>query len=294
MTDPAVAVVIPCHNAARWIEAALRSVLAQSRPVAEIVVVDDGSTDDSAELVERLGVRCVRQACGGPAAARNRGVRETTAPLVAFLDADDCFDPRKLERQVEVLERTGAVASCTDAWLLREGGRAGRKNIGRGVPAQLGFTELILGNPIICSSVVGRRQALEQAGLFDEDPVLVATEDYDLWLRLLRQGSFAYLDEPLLDYRVTASSLSDDERFVRGVDRIMAKCRDTWSDVPELDALIAQRRAAVRVDSAYHLANEGRGREARDRLAEVRRLGGFNLACLKIWLRSWRAGGDVR
>ena len=110
--SPEVAVVIPSYNSRQFIEDTIASVRAQTLVPDEIVVVDDGSTDGTAELVEGLGVQCIRKQNGGPASARNQGVKETTAPLVAFLDADDLFLPDKLERQLTLLSQGGIVACC--------------------------------------------------------------------------------------------------------------------------------------------------------------------------------------
>ena len=287
LSQAAVAVVIPCHNAAATLAATLESVQAQTHAVREVVVVDDGSTDDSAAIAERAGVRCVGQPCQGPGAARNRGVAETSAAFVAFLDADDCFVPDKLARQLEHMEATGVVMSCTDAQVLVGEHLEGRKNAGQAVPATITFDRLLEGNPIICSSVLVERHVFEAAGLFDEDPVLIATEDYDLWLRIARLGEIGYLDESLLHYRVWDGSLSDDRRFMRGLDRIMEKVLAQGRGSAGQAELVDARRAAVRLSAAYHLARQGEGREARALLAEARRLSGWSRAQLKIWLRSW-------
>lgn len=281
MTD--VAVVIPCYNAAPWLSATLESVLGQTHRPTEVVVVDDGSTDGSAEIAEAAGARVERQDRGGPGAARNRGVAVTEAPLVAFLDADDCFLPDKLAAQVAHLERTGAVASCTDAWVVEDGMRTGRKSRGREIPARLTFDRLLETNPVICSSVLAQREVLGSVGGFDEDPVLVATEDYDLWLRVARHGDLAYLDEPLVDYRMTPGQLSDDGRFLAGIDRIMEK---VLAEDPGLAEPAHRRKALVRIDLAYRLARTGRGAEARSRLREARRLGRGGWPAWKIWIRS--------
>lgn len=278
-----VAVIIPCHNAAQWLSATLQSLAAQSLAPAEVIVVDDGSTDDSAAIAERMGVRCERQECAGPGAARNAGVRATRAPLVAFLDADDCFAPSKLATQAEHLEQTAAALSCTDAWVVENGERVGRKNA-PGVPSELPFVRLVEGNPIICSSVLMRREVFEAVGGFDEDPVLIATEDYDLWLRVARSHKVAYLGEPLVNYRMTPGQLSDDRRFMRGVDRIMEKVCAADSSAQEV---VRARRAAVRLDVAYHLARRMEGGEARTYLQEARALGAGWGAMWKTWLRSW-------
>jgi glycosyltransferase involved in cell wall biosynthesis len=287
-----VAVVIPAHNAAAYLDMALRSVLDQTLRPAEIVVVDDGSTDDTHAVSERLAVRCVRQAQSGPAAARNRGVAETTAPLVAFLDADDWFAPSKLERQVERLEELGAAAICTDAWIVT-GDRVTRsRNEGAPVAAAITMERLLRGNPVVCSTMLVRREALSQAGGFDPDPVLVATEDYDLWLRLARREPIAYLQDPLAFYRSHAGSLSANSRFVQGVDRIMQKVMADYGDEAHFRQLVAARRAAVRRDLAWDLLGQGRRAECRTVLREARALSGPNWGGLRMWLRSFLPAGS--
>jgi glycosyltransferase involved in cell wall biosynthesis len=105
-TDARVTVMIGVYNGARYLGEAIESVLAQTRPVHELIVVDDGSTDDSGAIAESYGlpVRCIRQDRGGMAASRNRAVRAATGSFFAFLDADDRFPQEKLERQLAVFE----------------------------------------------------------------------------------------------------------------------------------------------------------------------------------------------
>ena len=113
---PDVAVIIPCYNAEKFIERALRSVAAQTLAPAQVLVIDDGSQDRSCELIEKEfpSVRVIRQQNGGPARARNAGLHASHAPLVAFLDADDWWEPGKLAAQAESLcSSPSAVANYT-------------------------------------------------------------------------------------------------------------------------------------------------------------------------------------
>ncbi|MGE3175387.1 MAG: glycosyltransferase family 2 protein [Planctomycetota bacterium] len=281
-----VAVVIPAWNAAAFLAIALQSLQQQTLRPTEVVVVDDGSTDGTAAIAEQHGAMVLRQDRQGPAAARNRGVAATRSPLIAFLDADDWFAPAKLGRQVARMVELGAMAVCTDAWIV-EGDRVERsKNERRAVPGVLTLEKLLQGNPVICSTMLVRRSALEQAGAFDEAPELVATEDYDLWLRLARREPIAYMAEPLAFYRVHGGSLSANSRFLVGVDRILDKVDAVFGDEPHFRNLVRRRRAMVRLDLAWDLLQaSGRGAEARDLIREAQGLA-FSWKGLKMWLRS--------
>ena len=205
-----VSVVIPIYNAERYLAASLASALAQTYPHVEILAVDDGSTDGSVERLRAHGDRVVllQQRNGGAAAARNRGVRHARGEWIAFLDADDCWAPTKLEQQ---LARCGHLAwSHTDS-VFAGGVNDGRrdsaltpKHAGRVLPA------LVCGNFIGTSSVLIRRQAFLEGGGFDES--LRSIQDWDLWLRVAARHAIGYLDEPLVEYRVHAASTSRNTR----------------------------------------------------------------------------------
>ncbi len=284
----AVAVVIPAYNAAPWLPAALKSLRAQTQPPREVVVVDDGSSDATPTIAAELGAKVVRQLQRGPGAARNRGVRESSAPLVAFLDADDWFANTKLEVQTRRLRELGADAICSDAWLVDGDVEGAPKNRGRDVPETLNFETLLVSNPVICSTVVARRDALVRVGLFDEDPTLIATEDYDLWLRLAREQPLAYLAEPLACYRRHGVSLSANTRFLRGVERILDKVELAGLAGDRQHALVRRRRAGVRLDLAWDLLEgrvDGGATEARRLIAEANRLS-LSWKGFRLWLRS--------
>lgn len=281
-----VAVVIPAHNAAQFLPLTLQSLQQQTQPPVEVVVVDDGSTDATAAVAAQHGAKVVQQAQRGPAAARNRGVQATTAPLIAFLDADDWFAPAKLGRQVARLCDLGAMAVCSDAWMVEGDSVVRSKNERRVVPTVLTFEKLLQENPVICSTMLLRRQAFDQAGPFDEDPDLIATEDYDLWLRLARREPIAYLAEPLAFYRVHPHSLSANTRFLRGIDRIVDKMQALFGDESHFRNLMHRRRASVRLDLAWDLLRDPGSRdEARQLIREAQALA-FSWKGLRMWLRS--------
>jgi glycosyltransferase involved in cell wall biosynthesis len=264
-----VTVVVPAFQAAAFLEVTLAALHAQSTPPERIVVVDDGSTDDTAAIAERLGVTVVRQRQRGPAAARNRGLAEADTEFVAFCDADDWYTPDKLERSIELLRELDAACSATDAWTVVGDRIAGRKNEHRQVPSVLTLEFLLKGNPIVCSSVVARRDAVEQAGGFDESPDLIATEDYDLWLRMVAREPIAYLPRPLTFYRMHQGSLSANERFMRGIDSILTRVAAQYEGEAHFQHLIRRRRADVRIDFAWDLFSQGRFDDSRALITEA-------------------------
>ncbi|MFO1056691.1 MAG: glycosyltransferase family A protein [Dongiaceae bacterium] len=204
-----VAAVVPFYNGRDFVRAAIESILGQEAPPAEIVVVDDGSTDGGADLVAGLpGVRVVRQANGGEAAARNRGIRETTAPLLAFLDQDDLWLPRKLALQVAALAADPGLdfVFAQHRIFAEEGARWFRRDaLDRVLTAELPGTLLV------------RRSAFDRIGLFRE--ALRLGSDVDWVLRARDAGLRSRpVEEVLLLRRMhVANSSIDESRFMAGL-----------------------------------------------------------------------------
>ncbi|HEB52012.1 MAG TPA: glycosyltransferase family 2 protein [bacterium] len=267
-----VTVVIPAFDAGAFLRGTLDAVLSQTTPPEQVVVVDDGSSDDTAAIAERMQVTLVRQQQQGPGAARNRGLELAKTEFVAFCDADDWYVPDKLERGIARLEDLGAACLATDAWIVAGDRIEGRKNENRPVPEVLTLEHLLLGNPIICSTVIARREAVEQVGGFDASEELIASEDYDLWLRMAMREPIAYWPRAMSFYRVHAGSLSANTRFLRGVDAILERVAAHYEGEPHFQNLIRRRRAGVRLDVAWDLLNEGRRDEARAMIADSWRM----------------------
>lgn len=207
---PAVSVAIAAYNYDRYLSGALESALRQTLRDIEVVVVDDGSTDRTPAVVRPFlldpRVRYVRTEHRGVSVAKNLAVRTGTAPLVAFLDADDVWLPQKLERQLPLLERDPGVGV---AYTRRyEIDPEGRRRPFRRPPFHRGRVAepLFRGNFICFSSAVIRRDAFERAGGFDES--LPMAVDYDLWLRVALTHRFDYVEEPLVLYRRGHANIS--------------------------------------------------------------------------------------
>jgi teichuronic acid biosynthesis glycosyltransferase TuaG len=201
-----ISVVIPCYNVRDYVAEAIRSALSQTVLPAEIIVVDDGSTDGSDSIVAAFAprVNLVRQKNAGPSAARNSGIRLSTGDLIAFLDADDAWEPDKLARQVTALRDHPPAVLCHTQMRIVD--RAG-------CPGDLGwggtygkYDDLLLGCGVCTSSVLVHRAALFSAGLFD--PLYAAAHDYDLWLKLARLGPMVPIPDPLVRYRWHSSNVS--------------------------------------------------------------------------------------
>jgi glycosyltransferase involved in cell wall biosynthesis len=195
--DATVSVVIPCYNGSRFLRETLASVLRQTAPASEILVVDDGSTDDSADVAESFGppVRVIRQANGGESTARNRGIDEARGDWIAFLDADDVWEPHKLERQLAAVG-PGDAASCTGYYLLHEPPQVPPTVV---LPRPEAFTVegvCEFGCPCQISSVIVRRASTPRFPTWTR-----YAEDMVYLLELLRQGPIAVVREPLLGYR---------------------------------------------------------------------------------------------
>jgi glycosyltransferase involved in cell wall biosynthesis len=186
-TAPRVSVVVPTYNRAWCLAEALDSVLAQDVAGVELIVVDDGSTDDTPQLLAGYGerIRVLRQENRGVSAARNAGIAAARGGLVAFLDSDDLWLPGKLRAQVDFFAAHPEALVCqTEELWVKDGRRVnpGRRHRKRGGMIFEPSLELCLVSP---SAVMMRRELFERVGHFDE--ALPACEDYDLWLRVSLQ-----------------------------------------------------------------------------------------------------------
>ena len=203
--------ITPTYNRAHLIGRALDSLLAQTYQDFEIIVVDDGSTDDTRQVLSRYGdrIRYVFQENAGPSAARNRGIRMAKGEYLAFLDSDDAFLPTKLALQVAYLEAHPEVGVVYSGWqIIGPDGtvQSEVRPIREGAILKDLLLEGYLFPPI---AAVVRRACIDQVGLFDES--LRVFEDPDLWFRVARAGyRFGCIEQPLCRYRMTPNSLGKD------------------------------------------------------------------------------------
>lgn len=238
-----VTVVIPTFNRSTALRRALESVRSQTRPPDRVIVVDDGSTDDTPRWVERdfPDVTCLCQDNRGVSAARNRGVAAADGEWVAFLDSDDEWRPQKLERQLTALGDNPAYHLCHTNEIWIRGGR--RVNEGKRHAKSGGwiFQRCLPLCVISPSSAIVRRTLLNDLGGFDE--TLPVCEDYDMWLRICSRHRVLFLEEPLVvkygghDDQLSRKYWGMDRFRIRAIDKILEEGHLSKDD----------RKAAVRV-----------------------------------------------
>ena len=238
---PRVTVIIPTYNRAGCLREAVDSVLAQDFRDFELIVVDDGSTDDTPRLLQEYGdeIRVFRQENCGVSTARNAGISVSRGALIAFLDSDDLWLQGKLARQVEFFKAHADALICqTEEIWVRNGRRVnpGKRHRKRGGMIFEPSLDLCLVSP---SAVMVRKELFQRVGFFDES--LPACEDYDLWLRVSCRFPVHLIDSPLI---VKRGGHPDQLSRIAGLDKFRISAIVKLLDGDRLS--VEQRRAAVR------------------------------------------------
>jgi glycosyltransferase involved in cell wall biosynthesis len=292
-----VSAVIPTYNRGHVVGRAVASVLAQTHPDLEVLVVDDGSSDDTAARLADVHdprLRYVRRPHAGVSATRNAGVALATGELIAFLDSDDLWKPEKLAREVAFLERhpdVQAVFSDLEKHdgelfipsFMRASPLFGRRLAGRAYPDGLVlpgremFLYLLQEVFIKPSALMLHREAFKRTGGFDER--WSSSEDWEFLLRFAKGAQFGYLDRPLAVLRLSLDSLHriDQPRGETAMLRLLARERDALRHDPE--ALAAVRRGL---------------RERVKQFAWYYQDAGDPLTAARVYLRGFRITRDPR
>jgi glycosyltransferase involved in cell wall biosynthesis len=295
-------VVIPTYNAARYIGMAVESVLDQSFRDVEVIVVDDGSTDDTGAAMSKYGppVRYLCQENSGVAAARNRGIEESSGRYVAFLDADDTWLPGKLGRQVAAMAQdkrcrasyTARVVCTEDLEPITV-----QRSVRRATLLIEGL--LLAGNTIGISTVMCERSLFSVVGGFDRQ--LSQCADWDMCVRLATVTEFLYVDEPLVTYRQHTLNMSRDARLL---ERDSVRVLEKGFGLPGIPlSLRAMRRRAFGRNymvlagtyfyaGRYSDALRCAGRAVRLDPSQVGYLAAFPGRMVRRWLQGGRPAGQ--
>lgn len=269
-----IAIIIPAFNAERTIAQTIQSVLNQTAPIAEIVVVDDGSTDQTAEIASGFSgkVKVIKKTNGGQGSARALGAAQTNSELLLFIDADDLLLPTAIEQMKDrLLNSPGASLVYCRASLFYEPNVA-KAFFDYELVDYTGdvFNQLMVRNFIRTPGcALMRRDALIAAGGWDSDRIYRGTEDWDLWIRLSALGPVVRIDDNLLQYRIHATNFSS----VR-------------EQMDRSHLFVVYKLSRIRWGNpAHRVATQARYEAVRDYLADI---------FLKESLSNWRSGNPVR
>ena len=240
---PEVSVIIPTYNSARYITEAVDSVLAQTFRDFEVIVIDDGSTDETELVMRQYGVpvKYIRQENTGVSGARNTGIKESSGRYVAFVDADDVWHPQKLERQMAALNGSMDHRACYCAFTVTDPSLVPLE-ISRSIRTGPLLEDLLLSGNVVGtpSTVICERSLFEEAGCFDS--ALSQCADWELWVRLSLRTDFFYLDEPLVFYRLHGSNMSGSAPLLERDSLLVLNKAFSLSELP--GPLLARRRSA--------------------------------------------------
>ncbi|HZO87540.1 MAG TPA: glycosyltransferase family 2 protein [Chthonomonadaceae bacterium] len=288
---PVVSVVIPCYNQARYLDQAIDSLLAQTYRHVEIIVVDDGSPDNTHEVAARYGdrVRYVRKENFGLPAAVNTGILHATGEFLIYLDADDYLWPDMIARLVNAAqEHPGAAVYHGDCQYVDSNRNEMSWRRTRSLPDDA-FHHLLKGNYFACHCLIFRRSILANAGLFD--PTLRSNEDWDLWIRIaLAGGKFVSVPGAVGCYRQYPGSMSKnyERMWLTGLD-VLRKNQRLHGNCPLCREAAAQGRRTLREGQFGNLWYDMRAcQTARDRwafLGRALRLIRRDPALLRLFLR---------
>jgi len=250
-----VSVVIPAYNQAQYLGSAIQSVLDQTRRDFEVIVVDDGSTDHTRQVVKATRderVYYIYQMNKGLPGARNTGIRASSGEYIAFLDADDLFLPDKLDIQIAFLDENPVIGLAAGGYFFinHEGAILREQRPWLSFPT-LTLEHWLLGQPFVPAAILVRRTWLERVGLFDES-LRAADEDWDLYLRLAHAGcEMRWLERPMCKYRIHASNVTRNPAAMKsGGLSVLDKFFADLTLPDEIKALQPLARSRVYLDAA--------------------------------------------
>jgi len=234
-TTPACTVIVPAYNSSKTINKTLSSIIANLSADDRIIVVDDGSKDDTADTCKGIDQRVtvVTQTNAGPATARNKGISMATTELVAFCDADDLWEPGKLDKQRALFRSNPELGLCfTDYRIVDEEGNIETVSAvkDRQLPLEHSLQSMLIKNPVMTSSTVSRRSVMNDIDGFpqsysEKHKVFLGTEDYEAWIAIAQKYPVAMVNEVLATYLVQSGSLFQTRSNNAAIDEEVAERR---------------------------------------------------------------------
>lgn len=294
---PLVSVVITAYNASKWIRETLKSVLAQDFTDFEVVVVDDGSTDDTAQVIAAYGrsVRCIQRPNGGQPSARNAGIRAARGEYIAFVDADDLWAKEKLRFQMDLIKRTRLAWVYCDAVAFDD--KSGRRLFRFG-KANHQYDGNILKSLFITSFIpsptpIVRRTVFEHVGYWDEN--IKVAEDWNMWLKIAAHYPVGLVSKPLAFYRCHSKSASrglDPQALLQGQLVIIEKA--LVREPERLRPLKNWALAKCYIGAGRRLGSRGRLQEARHMFRSAIQLSPNHIEGYIYWVSCFVGGLPLR
>jgi Glycosyl transferase family 2 len=305
---PAITVLMPAHNAAAFIGEAIASVLNQTFVDFELLIINDGSTDETARVIQQFTdarIRVINQPKAGIAAALNKGLELANARLVARFDADDICIPNRLQVQYDFVQAhpNYVVVGCDVEYVDAHGGFVFAHEMPAHTDADIRKLTMAI-CPFIHSGVLFDKEAIVRAGGYNERAHTF--EDHFLWNQVLQQGSGCNLPQVLLQVRLNPPSLTIDEkwrpaRFLALKQAVLQKGHITAAEGEELALLIAQQQNSRLKEGAYHallgkkfLWNNHQPKKARFHLQLAIQVKPFSVTLRCLYLLSYLPGTWIR
>jgi glycosyltransferase involved in cell wall biosynthesis len=286
-----VSVIIPAYNGDRYIGEAIDSILAQTYKDYEIIVVDDGSTDNTAQVAQQYGnqIQYLSQTNQGVAASRNLGLSVAKGEYIAFLDQDDLFLSHKLLAQVTLLEKNPSLGIANSGWQIvdQQGQVKAAVEPWEKIP-QLNLADLIIWKPVFLGAMLFRHSWLKRSGGFDT--TLEQTPDVDLVLRLAAVGcAAAWVEQTTVKYRQHEANASNNTILqARELDQILARFFTQDNLSPEVKTLAQESRYQSLIWSAWRLHQTGYLTEMSDYLYQSQSYSQYPTATILNWIEAFK------
>jgi len=243
-----ISVIVPTYNRSDLISETIKSILNQTYRNFELIIVDDGSTDNTEEVIRKFKDSRIKYIktdnWGGPARPRNIGIKKAKGEYIAFCDDDDMWDKKKLEKQIPHFQSSKIVGVASRAIFISDTPYYRKKYYGRSKLDYIDYKymDILNGEPIMNSSCIVRKEILENVGMFDENRDFCFIEDWELWLRMAQFGLFRVLEDPLIFYLVSRKRGYQSSIISKNCLKIVKKQVDMnyvkYDDIREIKALI--------------------------------------------------------